>query len=97
MREGACVGSSSDGAANGDLADTGVVEVAVCARMVWERAMVCADGGLVVVMVVVIALACLWGGGGGGRWWSSGVRIGGVWRFGFLVRASARAPAWPNG
>ena len=99
MREGACVGSSSDGAGGGDLADAGVVEVAVCARVAWERVMVCAGGGLVVVVVVVvaIALACLCGGGGGGCWWSSGARIGGAWRLGFLVRASTRAPVWPNG
>ena len=63
VREGACVGSSRDVAGGGDLVGTGLVEVAVCARVIWERVLVCAGGGLVVA--AVIALACLCGDGGG--------------------------------
>ena len=41
MRNGARAGSSSDVAGGGDRVDTGAVEVVVCARLVWERVMVC--------------------------------------------------------
>ena len=64
--EGGSVDSSTGVAGDADLVDTGVVEVAVFARVVWERVMVCAGVGL--MLAVVIALACLCRGGGGGCW-----------------------------
>ena len=55
VREGACIGSSSDVA--------GGRRSGMCARVGWERVVVCADGARLVV--AVIALARLRGSGGG--------------------------------